>query len=310
VLIGAGSYRERVAINSKVATLIGTGADLSSTGTGPLVEVTGDSDIVIEGLLIHDGMGGTGDGLRCLDSGGEPSVSLVNVTLRDNTGQGIEANNCQLTVDASSIIGNVGGGIVANNSDVLLTATTVAGNAAGGIVATGGVVSVSSTMINANTGGGISMSMGSVSIRNNFIVKNGGPSGSIGGVSLIAPTALTFDFNTVADNTAVSGFAAGVQCSSTMTRTLSNNIVVGLGNDQLSGTNCQFTYTLSNESVSGIGNSGTAPMFVNASSNDYHLQAGSSGVDRADPAATLMSDYDGDPRPNGMRADIGADEIR
>ena len=48
--------------------------------------------------------------------------------------------------------------------------------------------------------------------------------------------------------------------------------------------------------------------FRNAGGADYHLVAGSMGLDKADPAATLAIDIDGDPRPAGA-ADLGADEL-
>jgi hypothetical protein len=49
------------------------------------------------------------------------------------------------------------------------------------------------------------------------------------------------------------------------------------------------------------------PMFVNAAA-DFHLMTNSPAIDRADPAATEMVDFEGGGRPHGSARDIGADE--
>jgi hypothetical protein len=41
----------------------------------------------------------------------------------------------------------------------------------------------------------------------------------------------------------------------------------------------------------------------------FHIQPTSAAVDQADPASTMMTDIDGDSRPNGTAPDIGADEL-
>ena len=41
---------------------------------------------------------------------------------------------------------------------------------------------------------------------------------------------------------------------------------------------------------------------------DYHIGAVSAGIDNANNIATVVDDYDGDPRPQGGLNDRGADE--
>src|SRR5947208_3392557 len=55
----------------------------------------------------------------------------------------------------------------------------------------------------------------------------------------------------------------------------------------------------------------SAALFVNASAGDLHLKPGASiAIDRASVMAGCPTDWDGDARPQGAAADVGADEYR
>jgi hypothetical protein len=43
--------------------------------------------------------------------------------------------------------------------------------------------------------------------------------------------------------------------------------------------------------------------------NNHHLRMGSPSRNSGDPASATIEDFDGDPRPLGGRADMGADEF-
>ena len=109
----------------------------------------------------------------------------------------------------------------------------------------------------------------------------------------------------------------GVVCSTVLSAsTFSNNViydnVVGGGATQTSGNNCNYTYSDIGPGslITGTGNMNVAPLFVDATSKNFHLQGSSPVKDKADPSATLATDFDGDARPQGAARDIGADEIK
>lgn len=90
--------------------------------------------------------------------------------------------------------------------------------------------------------------------------------------------------------------------------TVTNSILTG---NDVTGA-CAVTYSLT-DTLTGTGNKIGAPMFVDVgidplAAGFYRIAAGSPARDSANPAATLMVDIDGDPRPAGS-ADMGADEV-
>jgi hypothetical protein len=77
---------------------------------------------------------------------------------------------------------------------------------------------------------------------------------------------------------------------------------------------CQYRYNLSvpDAGLMGIGNIGNItgdPMFKDAADGDFHLEPGSAAIDAANPGDVFTGhDFDGTPRPQGARSDIGAFE--
>jgi len=100
---------------------------------------------------------------------------------------------------------------------------------------------------------------------------------------------------------------------------LQNNIAVGetqyeIFNDSLPNFQYAFQYNLvpqtprTNSSGTVSNNIVGAPTFVNASTQDFHLQSGSLGIDQGTTLSSITVDYDGTTRPQGTAYDMGAFE--
>ncbi len=89
--------------------------------------------------------------------------------------------------------------------------------------------------------------------------------------------------------------------------TISNSIVWDNGDD-LSG--CSATYSCIQDGDAGTGNISSAPCFVNADNNDFHINNNSLCVNAGDPNGpyTGQTDIDGQLRVIYGRVDMGADE--
>ena len=141
-------------------------------------------------------------------------------------------------------------------------------------------------------------------IENTFIVVNGGNGALVqsGGVSASSK----FVMNTVADNVAMAGIGAGATCGATVQ--VNSSIFVNNGATQF-GASCAADYSLFSDSAPASGTGNITGLAGFTSTGDYHLtDASLDAIDLADPAAAIAVDFDGDLRPHGAHADIGADE--
>jgi len=268
-----GTTNEQVSINNQnVNVLADVGAQLTSSSNGIVLEIKGTSQVSINDLEITGASGATGYGIS-MPPGNTATVSLSHAKVTNNAGGGISASGGALTVSRSTISNNAGGGI----------STT-----------------------------------GQFAIVNNFIFANGSSSSPIGGISILASqnAANRLDFNSFNKNATQDGVGAAIQCIAG-TFTARNNIMSGNGTltdmNQTGGT-CTHAYSIATPGTlpTGTGNFALDPQFVNTTTGDLHIPAGSPAIDAADPAAVLTGleavDIDGDARPQGVHADIGADE--
>lgn len=269
-----GMLDERVQIERNAMLLADPGTRLTSTTNGVILEIRGSSQVTIYDLTIAGASGpaGTGIGIS-LPPGNSASLTLNRVAVSGNQGNGISAAGGKLTLSRATVTGNQGGGI-----------------------------SISGTQFD---------------ITNSVIAGNGGPQTSFGGLRIdqINTGTRRFEFNTVADNGAMDGASVGVVCTLVAQPiTLSNSIVygnqIGGTRTQVGGANCNWTYSdIGPDTVSGTGNINSAPLFVDSTQNDFHIQPASPVKGKADPGATVQIDVDGDTRPQGGGYDMGADEI-
>jgi uncharacterized membrane protein len=154
-------------------------------------------------------------------------------------------------------------------------------------------------------------------IQNNVIYRNdatvaGGGVYNDGGAAIL-------QHDTIYSNTANRG--AGI-CSAGQA-TLGNTLLVGNaatldGGGVLTDTGGSFALSYNDfyanvsdnygNVVTGATDISVPPGFVNPGASDFHLTLTSAVINRANPASSLATDFEGDFRPQGSRADIGADE--
>ncbi len=263
-------------ISKNVTIIGGAGSTVKRDNFGPIVGIDGSSVVTLRGLTIT-GAGGGADGVGVQVLTGMPTVTIERCRIANNSGIGIDVRKGSLTLLTSSVA--------------------------------------------SNTEGGVSITSTGFKLTNNIIVLNGGAGSFFGGVKIdqisSGTTLKEMSFNTIANNLGPTGIVTGVACSLVLTAcTFSNNIVfdnvVSSGITQTTGNNCSYTYSDIGPGavVGGTGNLSVGPQFVDVSGGNFHLMGTSPVKDKADPAATLATDIDGDARPQGAGKDQGADEFK
>jgi hypothetical protein len=115
----------------------------------------------------------------------------------------------------------------------------------------------------------------------------------------------TVEFSTIADSGTDSGTGPrAVNCSQNVT--IRSSIIWAPGTTaRVPVAGCNLASTIAGPTaVPGASNGN--PQFVDSANHDYHLGPSSPARDAVD--AGPARDFEGDPRPNGARYDIGADE--
>ncbi|HEY3268170.1 MAG TPA: right-handed parallel beta-helix repeat-containing protein [Armatimonadota bacterium] len=221
---------------------------------------------------------------------------------------------------------NSGGGAVYADTESagLIAGNVITGNTApyGGAVGlyqslpiiTGNTISANA----ATTGGAVNAYQAAALISDNLIVNN----------TATNAAAMVFDAstpvisnNTIAANVGTNGASVTFTGSSVL---MANNIVayntLGIGRDASAVLSFYNNDVFSNTTnyigqldVSGTaGNISADPRFVNRAGNDYHLAAGSPGLDAGDDSVPQPgeTDRDGNARALGAHVDMGAYETR
>jgi hypothetical protein len=299
IVVQTGSIEEQVAIDSMQLTIVGQpGAALTpvlpSDEIG--IAITDSATVTISGLRISTPS--QGDRTIAVACTGNSTLTLED-SLIDTVKNGISTNNCSLTLLRSDLRGS-------SNRDST------------GIEVAGGEVALHQSTITNHLGGGIRIDSASFEIVNCLIANNGNDSTELGspfGGILLSGTLgdQRFEFNTVAHNfiQPQQTIGSAIECADANLNG-SNNIFTldgaPLGLSTLIGANCSLRDSLIEGGHPGEGNINDTPIFVPAA-DDYHLVAGSPGIDVAVGGTEVAVDIDGDARPQGARRDMGMDEV-
>ncbi len=275
VLVRTGTYLESVAVTEgQTVVLIGNAAIVAPPIYHPGLLVSNGSTVTAETIEFADATGNAeADGVRC--AGSASSLTLFRVTVKDNKAIGVESDDCSVRIERCLIIGNKGGGIDLENLGFSIANNIIANNGDAGVTNFGGVR-----------------------------ISNAG-----------SFTPQEFNFNTVVKNQAYgpgSADSSGVDCYTSTSMTAANSIVQdGIGGAPATHGNCSWEYSDVDGIAQSNGNFDAEPQFKDLLGGDFHLEPTSPCRDKADPAATLDIDYDGQARPEPVdgRSDVGADEI-
>ncbi|MCB0190736.1 MAG: right-handed parallel beta-helix repeat-containing protein [Anaerolineae bacterium] len=187
-----------------------------------------------------------------------------------------------------------------------------------------GLSNINPTIENLRLTGGSAISGAGVYLGNNVnatlrnnIINDNTATGQGGGVYNASGSDSTLQHNTIYGNNASSG--GGVYGASGGQVTLRSNIVANNTADGLAAAgasavdldynNFDNTTNYSNASA-GPNDISDTPNFENVAANDFRLASNSTSINAADPASPVTTDFENDARPQGNRADIGADESR
>ncbi len=250
--------------------------------------------------------------------------------------------------------GGSGGILVTNGSSPIILENSILNNTAGPTVSAAGGITISSSsawiegnVIRGNrvigdsgsNSAGLGIGLSTVTLVGNLIVENRifDLVGSYGAGLYAQASTVTMIGNTFSGNVAPDGgfgpgeggaiyLSNGVQASISDTILWGNVASVGqeLFVTPVPSTMVTLSYCTIEGGVPGVAGGGTLhegpgvlssdPLFVNPLSSDYHIQTGSPMLEVGDPASSLGTDGDGDPRTldgdgdRVARRDIGWDE--
>lgn len=229
VRVVAGTYNENLIINKSV-TLLGGFDDTTLTsrtprsgiidgsGAGPVINITGNVNVIIDGFTIRNGNATTNNG-----QGGGITVSGATGTVRDNL---IEKN---VGSTAPATAGRGGGIYITGTNSILIENNTIQQNVA---------YSVTTGTLD-GAGGGVSLyGSGTAVIRGNQVLSNtaavnmapGVGSQGFGGGIQTKIDAVTIENNTVQGNLGsdnnLNGFGGGIDTFDTPIVILTNNYII------------------------------------------------------------------------------------
>lgn len=275
----------------------------STTAYGPISWTGGEtvSIIAVEtgGAMARIFQTGTGAAAVAVECSGSSTLTIVGLAVEGNSSsqEGVFADDCTLTLTDVSVSSNGQAGVSATGGTVTLTDVSVSSNGGVGVAASAaGDVTIRRCTVQGNDGGGLSLNGVRFDVENT-VIGGPGPSanGNTGAIIRNPMTGSSFVNNTVVNNFTGDANASGVDCNDSFAveNSLLWNNTGGAGDVR----NCDVSTS----------SEGTDPMF---DTDGIHLTSSSACcVDTADDDAAPADDIDGDERPCGAGADIGADEL-
>jgi len=213
-----------------------------------------------------------------------------------------------ISIQATSVVERVkirGNGVVVDGIVVRGPATvreiSIEGTSTGIEVASG-VLTLDRAILKGGTNGIKAASGTTVDISNVLIFGT-----SKEGIDLTSGSTVggSISFVTIADTGTSSTAAAGLTCPRD-SFPVDSTIIWTPASSRPPANVCGFVSAIAGP-IGIVGATDIDPGFVNPAMGDYHLSPNSPARDMVDTGPT--SDFEGSPRPNGPRFDIGADEI-
>jgi hypothetical protein len=211
------------------------------------------------------------------------STTLERVSIRSEVGIIVRGALVARDVALESTGSSGGAGVVVQTGSLKFERGKITGGA-NGIVAAAGTVELSNLLVHGTTKAGIDLTPAETNVL-------------VGG---------SIDFVTISDTGAASTAAAALTCFNP-NFPVRSSILWTPGSSRPVSDACNFSSTIAGP-IGVVGATNNDPKFVNAVFDDFHLAANSPALDVVDTGPAL--DFEGDPRPQGARFDLGADERR
>ncbi len=173
------------------------GISINGAGTG----INGIRILAANSVQVEDGVidGGTQHGISVETTAGTPKITVDRMSIRSNTGNGINTfitgGTVNLSVSNSVFANNATGISLSSNTKAAVRDTTLSNNTTG-LVASNAEMNVTGSLISHNTTGISSLSGGTFRITGNTITANGTGLSSSGGGSIVS-----FSNNAILGNT-------------------------------------------------------------------------------------------------------------